>query len=115
MHRLVLTIVAFIVDIAFCLSIGGLLAMHARMVWLNYTTIEMFEKARLEEWPYDRGPRRNFEEVFGTRQGLLSSVFMIHLYAACRNSISGEKTGLRLTLVNLCHVQLGDALQGMHS
>lgn len=73
--------VAFIVDIAFCLSIGGLLAMHARMVWLNYTTIEMFEKARLEEWPYDRGPRRNFEEVFGTRQ-------VVHLHCTVVTSIT---------------------------
>jgi hypothetical protein len=63
----VLTILAFIVDIAFCLSVGGLLAMHARMVWQNCTTIEMFEKTRTESWPYDRGPRANFREVFGMR------------------------------------------------
>ena len=59
--------IAFVVDLAFCLSLGGLLAMHARMVWLNFTTIEMFEKQRATQWPYDRGPRRNFEEVFGSR------------------------------------------------
>ena len=59
--------IAFVVDLAFSLSLGGLLAMHARMVWLNYTTIEMFEKQRAAQWPYDRGARRNFEEVFGTR------------------------------------------------
>lgn len=66
-HRFALTMIAFVVDLAFCLSLGGLLAMHARMVWLNCTTIEMFEKQRAAQWPYDRGPRRNFEEVFGTR------------------------------------------------
>jgi palmitoyltransferase len=59
--------VAFVVDVAFCLSLAGLLGMHARMVWLNCTTIEMFEKTRTPSWPYDRGARRNFEEVFGTR------------------------------------------------
>ncbi|KAK9917860.1 hypothetical protein WJX75_009021 [Coccomyxa subellipsoidea] len=65
--RFALIMIAFVVDLAFCLSLGGLLAMHARMVWLNYTTIEMFEKQRAAQWPYDRGARRNFEEVFGTR------------------------------------------------
>ncbi|EIE22918.1 zf-DHHC-domain-containing protein [Coccomyxa subellipsoidea C-169] len=65
--RFALTMIAFVVDLAFSLSLGGLLAMHARMVWLNYTTIEMFEKQRAAQWPYDRGARRNFEEVFGTR------------------------------------------------
>ena len=59
--------VAFVVDVAFCLSLGGLLIMHARMVWLNCTTIEMFEKQRARDWPFDKGPRRNYEEVFGTR------------------------------------------------
>ena len=54
-------------DIAFALSLGGLLGMHSRMVWLNVTTIEMFEKQRVTQWPFDRGPRRNFQEVFGSR------------------------------------------------
>lgn len=66
-RRFALTLLAFIVDIAFALSLGGLLGMHARMVWLNVTTIEMFEKRRVTQWPFDRGPRRNFQEVFGAR------------------------------------------------
>ena len=65
--RFALTLLAFIVDIAFALSLGGLLGMHTRMVWLNVTTIEMFEKQRVTQWPFDRGPKRNFQEVFGTR------------------------------------------------
>ena len=68
--RFALTLLAFIVDIAFALSLGGLLGMHTRMVWLNVTTIEMFEKQRVTQWPFDRGPTRNFQEVFGTRCGL---------------------------------------------
>ncbi|CAK0786961.1 hypothetical protein CVIRNUC_010175 [Coccomyxa viridis] len=63
--RFALTLLAFIVDIAFALSLGGLLGMHARMVWLNVTTIEMFEKQRVTQWPFDRGPKRNFQQVFG--------------------------------------------------
>ena len=66
-RRFALTLLAFIVDIAFALSLGGLLGMHARMVWLNVTTIEMFEKQRVTQWPFDRGPKRNFQQVFGTR------------------------------------------------
>ena len=66
-RRFALTLLTFIVDIAFALSLGGLLGMHARMVWLNVTTIEMFEKQRVTQWPFDRGPKRNFQQVFGTR------------------------------------------------
>ena len=66
-RRFALTLLAFIVDIAFALSLGGLLGMHARMVWLNVTTIEMFEKQRVTQWPFDRGAKRNFQEVFGAR------------------------------------------------
>ena len=66
-RRFALTLLAFIVDIAFALSLGGLLGMHARMVWLNVTTIEMFEKQRVTQWPFDRGPKQNFQQVFGAR------------------------------------------------
>lgn len=66
-RRFALVMVAFVVDVAFCLSVGGVLGMHARMVAVNCTTIEMFEKRRAADWPYDRGARRNLEEVFGTR------------------------------------------------
>ena len=68
-RRFALVMVAFVVDVAFCLSVGGVLGMHARMVAVNCTTIEMFEKRRAADWPYDRGARRNLEEVFGTRCG----------------------------------------------
>ena len=66
-RRFALVMVAFVVDVAFCLSVGGVLGMHARMAVVNCTTIEMFEKRRAADWPYDRGARRNLEEVFGTR------------------------------------------------
>ena len=72
-RRFALMMVAFVVDVAFCLSVGGVLGMHARMVALNCTTIEMFEKRRAADWPYDRGARRNLEEVFGTRCGHASA------------------------------------------
>ncbi|KAG2487862.1 hypothetical protein HYH03_013578 [Edaphochlamys debaryana] len=83
--------VIFIADIlsfAFSLSLGGFAAMHGQLLAANCTTIEMYEKDRLHPWPYNKGFRRNFEEVFGRnklrwflplytkaeRQGLLDSV-----------------------------------------
>lgn len=57
--------VAFVLDAAFSLSVCGFLVMHARMVAQNRTTIEMYEKMYVTPWPYDKGWRRNFEEVFG--------------------------------------------------
>ena len=85
--------IAFILDAAFSLSLCGFLIMHGRMVaqvrcscvrrravemgarcvWVeltvrnllvqNRTTIEMYEKMYVTAWPYDKGWRRNIEEV----------------------------------------------------
>ena len=60
--------VAFVVDAAFCLSLAGFLVMHLRLVAANCTTIEMYEKRRAPDWPYNRGVRRNFQDVFGARR-----------------------------------------------
>ena len=66
--RSVLVFVAFVVDVAFALCLLGFLVMHVRLVAANCTTIEMYEKRRVPQWPYDRGWRSNFHEVFGYRQ-----------------------------------------------
>jgi len=62
--------IAFIIDLAFTVSLGAFVAMHWRMVSSNQTTIEMYEKAPMHPWPYDRGTAGNFKEVFG-REPLL--------------------------------------------
>ena len=60
---------AFVIDAAFALAILGFLIMHGRMIARNMTTIEMYEKQRNAKgpWPYDKGARQNFVEVFGKR------------------------------------------------
>lgn len=60
---------AFVIDAAFALAIVGFLIMHCRMIARNMTTIEMYEKRRnaTGAWPFDRGARHNFLEVFGRR------------------------------------------------
>ena len=64
--NLAVSFMAFVVDIAFSLSLCGFIVMHAKLVAANCTTIEMFEKERIKPWPYDQGLRENIEEVFGT-------------------------------------------------
>ena len=63
---LAFSFMAFIIDLAFCLSLFGFLMMHLRLIFANCTTIEMFEKERIKPWPFDHGIRKNWEEVFGT-------------------------------------------------
>ena len=46
---------------------ADLASQFPRLIISNCTTIEMFEKERMKPWPYDRGWRRNLEEVFGAR------------------------------------------------
>ena len=59
--------IAFVVDLAFALSLLGFLVMHVRLLAANCTTIEMYEKRRVSQWPYDHGFRTNFQEIFGYR------------------------------------------------
>lgn len=63
----VLIFVAFVVDAAFFLCLAGFLGVHGRLVAVNCTTIEMYEKRRVPLWPYDRGWKNNMKEVFGSR------------------------------------------------
>jgi len=63
---LAVSFMAFVVDLAFSLSLFGFLIMHVKLIAANCTTIEMFEKERCKPWPYDQGLKKNFEEVFGS-------------------------------------------------
>lgn len=54
-----------VMAIAFTMAMAGFLIMHAQLLSANCSTIEMYEKARIQPWPYNRGLRRNLEEVFG--------------------------------------------------
>ncbi|XP_047341927.1 probable protein S-acyltransferase 14 isoform X2 [Impatiens glandulifera] len=60
------TFLAFVLNLAFALSVMGFLIMHVSLVSSNTTTIEAYEKKSTPKWRYDLGRRRNFEQVFGT-------------------------------------------------
>ncbi|XP_073286791.1 probable protein S-acyltransferase 14 [Primulina huaijiensis] len=59
------TFLAFVLNLAFALSVFGFLIMHISLVAANTTTIEAYEKKRNPRWRYDLGRKRNFEQVFG--------------------------------------------------
>ncbi|CAN6480265.1 unnamed protein product [Victoria cruziana] len=63
------TFLAFVLNLAFSLSVLGFLIMHISLVSANTTTIEAYEKKTSPKWRYDLGRRRNFEQVFGTDKG----------------------------------------------
>ncbi|KAL3738797.1 hypothetical protein ACJRO7_020208 [Eucalyptus globulus] len=60
------TFLAFVLNLAFALSVLGFLVMHISLVSANTTTIEAYEKKTTPKWRYDLGRRKNFEQVFGT-------------------------------------------------
>ncbi|XP_051147983.1 probable protein S-acyltransferase 14 isoform X2 [Andrographis paniculata] len=60
------TFLAFVLNLAFALSVMGFLIMHISLVTANTTTIEAYEKKTTPKWRYDLGRKRNFEQVFGT-------------------------------------------------
>ncbi|CAH8391981.1 unnamed protein product [Eruca vesicaria subsp. sativa] len=59
------TFIAFILNIAFALSVLGFLIMHIMLVARNTTTIEAYEKYTAPNSPYNLGRKANFEQVFG--------------------------------------------------
>lgn len=72
---LAVTVLAFVLNLAFALSLLCFLAMHASLLWSNTTTIEVYEKRREKKeragrWKYDLGWEKNLEQVFGTKKAL---------------------------------------------
>lgn len=59
------TFLAFVLNLAFALSVLGFLIMHISLVSANTTTIEAYEKKTTPKWRYDLGRKKNFEQVFG--------------------------------------------------
>ncbi|XP_068634806.1 probable protein S-acyltransferase 12 [Aristolochia californica] len=67
--NLAITFLAFVLNLAFALSLICFLVMHASLLSSNTTTIEVYEKRRGSvRWKYDLGRRKNFEQVFGTKK-----------------------------------------------
>ncbi|GAB4846636.1 Probable protein S-acyltransferase 14 [Ancistrocladus abbreviatus] len=59
-----ITFLAFVLNLAFALSVLGFLIMHISLVAANTTTIEAYEKKTTPKWRYDLGRKRNFQQVF---------------------------------------------------
>eukprot|EP01023_Acetabularia_acetabulum_P025472 TRINITY_DN24388_c0_g2_i1.p1 TRINITY_DN24388_c0_g2~~TRINITY_DN24388_c0_g2_i1.p1 ORF type:complete len:348 (-),score=6.49 TRINITY_DN24388_c0_g2_i1:327-1229(-) len=55
---------AWVLDLAFSLSLAGFLIMHYQLLSQNRSTIEAYEKSN-SSWPFDKGYKKNFEEIFG--------------------------------------------------
>lgn len=68
--NLALNFLAFVLNLAFSLSLLCFLVMHASLLSSNTTTIEVHEKKRGARWKYDLGRKKNFEQVFGTKKAL---------------------------------------------
>ncbi|KAL9359829.1 hypothetical protein Peur_047952 [Populus x canadensis] len=57
------TFLAFVLNLAFALSVLGFLIMHISLVSANTTTIEAYEKKTTPKWRYDLGRKKNFEQA----------------------------------------------------
>ncbi|KAK0580274.1 hypothetical protein LWI29_000184 [Acer saccharum] len=68
--NLAVIFLAFILNMAFALSLLCFIVMHASLLSSNTTSIEVHEKKRTVRWKYDIGRKKNFEQVFGTKKVL---------------------------------------------
>ncbi|GAV79897.1 zf-DHHC domain-containing protein [Cephalotus follicularis] len=67
---LAIIFLAFVLNMAFALSLLCFIVMHACLLASNTTSIEVYEKKRAVRWKYDLGRKKNFEQVFGTKKAL---------------------------------------------
>ncbi|KAL8172530.1 hypothetical protein V2J09_024334, partial [Rumex salicifolius] len=65
-----ITFLAFVLNLAFSLSLLCFVVMHISLLLSNTTTIEVYEKRKMVRWKYDLGRKRNFIQVFGTKKAL---------------------------------------------
>ncbi|XP_050235681.1 probable protein S-acyltransferase 12 [Mercurialis annua] len=68
--RLAVIFLAFVLNLAFALSLLCFIVMHASLLSTNTTSVEVYEKKRAVRWKYDMGRKSNFEQVFGTNKAL---------------------------------------------
>ncbi|CAA3023303.1 probable S-acyltransferase 12 [Olea europaea subsp. europaea] len=66
--QLAVTFLAFVLNLAFALSLLCFVIMHSSLLFRNTTSVEVYEKKRAVRWKYDLGWKTNFEQVFGTRK-----------------------------------------------
>ncbi|XP_066394815.1 probable protein S-acyltransferase 12 isoform X1 [Miscanthus floridulus] len=59
---------AFVLNLAFALSLLCFIGMHTSLVTRNTTSIEVYDRKKSVSWKYDLGWKRNLEQVFGTKK-----------------------------------------------
>ncbi|KAL0464965.1 UNVERIFIED_CONTAM: putative protein S-acyltransferase 12 [Sesamum latifolium] len=68
--KLAITFLAFVLNLAFALSLLCFVVMHISLLLSNTTSVEVHEKKNAVRWKYDLGWRKNIEQVFGTQKAL---------------------------------------------
>ncbi|KAM1470390.1 hypothetical protein TB2_040892 [Malus domestica] len=68
--HLAVVFLAFVLNLAFALSLLCFVVMHASLLSSNTTTVEVHEKRGAIGWKYDLGRKKNFEQVFGMKKAL---------------------------------------------
>ncbi|KAG5231513.1 protein S-acyltransferase [Salix suchowensis] len=85
---------AFVLNLAFALSLLCFLVMHASLLSSNTTSIEVYEKRGAARWKYDLGRKKNFEQVI--------PVVLLYpdLYLSCFCIVPGERMSLVWKTIN---------------
>ncbi|CAH2069292.1 unnamed protein product [Thlaspi arvense] len=66
--KLASLVLAFVLNLAFVLSLLCFVVMHVSLLSTNTTSVEVHEKNGDVRWKYDLGKKKNFEQVFGKKK-----------------------------------------------
>ncbi|KAF3501190.1 hypothetical protein F2Q69_00039428 [Brassica cretica] len=70
-------VLAFVLNLAFVLSLLCFIVMHLSLLSTNTTSVEVHEKSGDVRWKYDLGKKKNFEQVFGKKKAF----WLLSLYS----------------------------------
>ncbi|CAN8248198.1 unnamed protein product [Cochlearia groenlandica] len=70
-------VLAFVLNLAFVLSLLCFVVMHLSLLLSNTTSVEVHEKNGQVRWKYDLGKKKNFQQVFGKKKAF----WLIPLYS----------------------------------
>ncbi|XP_010556619.1 PREDICTED: probable protein S-acyltransferase 12 [Tarenaya hassleriana] len=68
--KIAVLFLAFVLNLAFALSLLCFVVMHISLLSSNTTSVEVHEKTGDDRWKYDLGKKKNFEQVFGKSKAL---------------------------------------------
>uniref|UniRef100_A0A453B850 S-acyltransferase n=1 Tax=Aegilops tauschii subsp. strangulata TaxID=200361 RepID=A0A453B850_AEGTS len=97
---------AFVLNLAFALSLLCFICMHTSLAASNTTSIEVYERKKTCSWEYDLGWRKNLEQVLYLAPTSCSGFFLCTVPRICKTFLQFKALNSLLVLMQCCNCDL---------